>query len=83
MLLPSGLAREPRIEVSRVSSTSCSQCGAAFEKLAWRKLELVERVALERVRELVTIWPEGTAIEVRLCVCGRPLARKAASESGA
>jgi hypothetical protein len=55
----------------------CGRCGAAFEEQAWRRLELVERVAAERVRELVTRWPDETGIDVRRCVCGRALARKA------
>jgi hypothetical protein len=40
-------------------------------------LELLACVAPERVRELVTSWPDDTTIEVRRCACGCELARKA------
>jgi hypothetical protein len=42
----------------------------------WRELELVERLACERVREIVTAWPDDTTIEVRRCRCGHVIARK-------
>ena len=61
-------------------STTCSQCGVAFDARAWGGLELVDLVAPERVREHVTTWPNEATIEVRRCPCGRALARKAAGE---
>jgi hypothetical protein len=63
--------------VGTSDSTKCSHCGAAFDARGWERLELVELVATERVREHVTHWPSGARIEVRRCHCGRTLARKA------
>ncbi len=69
--------------VERVTSPArCSGCGAAFETHAWRRLELVERVGPERVREVLTTWPDDVIVEVRRCLCGRALARKARAGSG-
>ena len=76
-MLSTALATRPSAGALVSASARCGQCGAAFEADAWGQLELVERVVPQRVRELVTIWPDDTSIEVRLCVCGRPLARKA------
>ena len=58
-------------------ATKCSRCGVALDARGWGRLELVERVAPERVQEHVTSWPSGTTIEVRKCPCGTALARKA------
>jgi hypothetical protein len=55
----------------------CVRCGLVLEGSAWRDLELVERIACEKVRELVTGWPDDTAIEARKCTCGHVIARKA------
>jgi hypothetical protein len=54
---------------------ACSLCGRLLEAQAWRDLELVERIASERVREFVTSWADDTTIEVRRCACGRAIAR--------
>jgi hypothetical protein len=67
--------------VGASDSMKCSQCSAAFDARGWDRLELVELVATERVREHVTHWPTGTRIEVRRCHCGRTLARKAVARS--
>ena len=40
-------------------------------------LELVERIDGERVREILTSWPDAAVIEVRRCTCGQVVARKA------
>jgi len=55
----------------------CSRCGVVFDETAWRALVLVERIASERVRALVTTWQSDVSIEVRRCrVCGDRIARK-------
>jgi hypothetical protein len=59
------------------SSLRCIRCALALDPSAWRDLELVERIASERVRELVNGWPEGATVEVRRCTCGHVIARKA------
>lgn len=55
----------------------------AFGPHGWQSLELVERIASDKVREFVTIWPADRAIEVRRCACGLPIARVAARDCAA
>jgi hypothetical protein len=66
----------PRATKTLTSPARCTQCGLAFEADAWHALELVERIADERVRDLVTNWRDEATIEARRCRCGRVLARK-------
>jgi hypothetical protein len=76
--MPSPLSLLRRVSSRSVSSpTACGRCGAPLEAKAWCELELLACVAPERVRELVTSWPDDTSIEVRRCACGCELARKA------
>jgi hypothetical protein len=58
------------------ASTKCAQCETAFDERAWSGLALVEVLGTERVREHLTSWPSGARIEVRVCSCGREIARK-------
>jgi len=58
------------------SPARCSHCGRAFEPDSWRALELVERIADERMRDFVTNWRDEVTIEARRCTCGRVIARK-------
>ncbi len=75
--MPAPLSSPWRVSSRPVCSpTACGRCGAFLEAQAWCELELLARVAPERVRELVTSWPEDTSIEVRRCACGCELARK-------
>jgi hypothetical protein len=57
----------------------CSRCGRVYGPDAWSGLRMVERVPSDRVRELVTAWPESAAVEVRTCGCGSVIARKVES----
>jgi DNA-directed RNA polymerase subunit N (RpoN/RPB10) len=66
----------PRPAKTLTSPARCSQCGLAFEANSWHELELVERIADERVRDFVTSWRDDVMIEVRRCTCGRVIARK-------
>jgi hypothetical protein len=47
----------------------------------WGKLELVDRMTSERVRQFVRPWPDSEVIEVRSCACGQALARKVGGTS--
>jgi hypothetical protein len=58
---------------------TCAGCGHAHDAAAWRRLALVDRFALDRLTEVVTIWPAGMAIEVRRCTCGGLMARRRAA----
>jgi hypothetical protein len=53
----------------------CGRCGLSCSDPAWFEFELLERMASDRIRELVTRWPDQAAIEVRRCTCGHVIAR--------
>lgn len=56
----------------------CWRCGAAFDRAAWRRLAVVQRVDPPEIQHSLLNWPPGLAIEVRRCTkCGSHLARKA------
>jgi hypothetical protein len=55
----------------------CGRCRREYNFDAWERLELVEWMAADAIRGLVTSWPQEIAIEVRRCrACGAPIARK-------
>jgi hypothetical protein len=54
----------------------CHACGKTYGEAAWRSLRVAERIEAAAVRRLVSPWPEGVAIEVRRCSCGRTIAAK-------
>jgi hypothetical protein len=59
----------------------CGRCSHVYSAEAWQRLEVVERIGADRIRVLVTSWPNGTGIEIRRCAtCGAPIARKHAGE---
>jgi hypothetical protein len=75
--------RSPTTKPASVGKgAACSRCGMDCDVQAWRGLDLVERVASDRVREFVTIWPDDTVIEVRRCACGQLIARKSSGPVG-
>jgi hypothetical protein len=58
---------------------TCAGCGHAHDASAWRLLELVDRIARERLTEVVTTWPDELTVEVRRCTCGGLMARRRAA----
>jgi hypothetical protein len=73
------LARGDEVAVSRRVSEmleTCNGCGRAHDVAGWRRLELVDRLADERLTQVVTSWQNEVIIEVRRCACGELMARK-------
>ena len=61
---------------------SCGKCGRVHPSCGWGELELIERMHLERLREIVVAWPAEMAIEIRRCNgCGGSIARKCRAEA--
>jgi hypothetical protein len=58
---------------------TCAGCGHAHDAASWRRLELVDRIARERLAAVVTTWPDGISVEVRRCTCGDLMARNRAA----
>jgi hypothetical protein len=58
---------------------TCNACGHARSDVEWGRLELVERLARDRLADVVTTWPAEATIEVRRCSCGELMARMGAS----
>jgi hypothetical protein len=54
---------------------TCSFCGRSHDATEWRALELVDRIGRDRLDDVVTDWPHDSSIEIRLCPCGKPMAR--------
>jgi hypothetical protein len=54
---------------------TCHGCGHARDSTEWGRLELVDRLAHERLAAVVTSWPVQVTIEVRRCTCGELMAR--------
>jgi|HubBroStandDraft_1064217.scaffolds.fasta_scaffold241373_2 hypothetical protein len=54
----------------------CHGCGKTYGEAAWRSLDVSERIEAPEIRRRVSPWPEGLAIEVRRCICGRTIAAK-------
>lgn len=62
----------------------CSRCGTSFDRPAWNRLIIVQRVDAPEIQISLINWPPGLAIEVRRCAkCGAHLARKTAGGSKA
>lgn len=67
------------------SHVTCHACGARFDRKAWSRLALVERIEPNQVRRMLVDWPNGNCIEIRRCRrCARevPAKRKVAGERG-
>jgi hypothetical protein len=62
---------------------TCTGCGRAHDASSWRRLELVDRIARDRLAAVVTSWPAEIAVEVRRCNCGDLMARSRAAPPGA
>jgi hypothetical protein len=56
---------------------ACGQCRLTYRSTALRKLELVEVLDSNCVRQVLSDWPSGHSIEVRRCKrCGGEIARE-------
>jgi hypothetical protein len=67
---------------TRIVEARCSRCDLTFDAHFWGELELVDRIASERVRAFVTSWADDAAIEVRRCACGQIMARTRRAQPG-
>ena len=54
---------------------SCSGCRRAYTALTWTDLPRVRTLSAEEVHRHVVDWHDERVIEVRACICGRPMAR--------
>jgi hypothetical protein len=71
------LAEALRMARPKARAVHCGRCRHEYPAEAWRRLEVVERIGADRIRPLVTSWPNGIAIEIRRCrSCGASIARK-------
>jgi hypothetical protein len=52
----------------------CSGCGRSYQASDWRALRVHDVLSPEQLGTLVTRWPEGACVEVRVCHCGTPIA---------
>ena len=54
----------------------CSGCGCAYRQQQWMALPVSHVLLPEQLGALVTNWPKGAWIEVRVCDrCGKPIAQ--------
>jgi hypothetical protein len=66
-----------RVPLARERVKRCGRCRREYNLDAWDRLELIEWMAADAIRALVTSWPQEVAIEVRRCrACQAPIARK-------
>jgi hypothetical protein len=61
----------------RTPKVTCGGCGAKYGDDAWSGLTLSQRIEAVEVRRHVLDWPDGLAVEVRVCTkCAALIARK-------
>lgn len=62
---------------AELGTVRCGRCRHEHSPDDWEELEIIDRIITARIRGLVTVWPEGVAIEIRRCrACGSSIARK-------